>query len=72
MSWAWLAPKPNTKNPTTGLRGSQVFFHDTKNGQFQLLPVAYFAERILRWPNVNAKLYALGANWLKGGKKIGW
>lgn len=49
VSWAWLAPKPNAKNPTTGLRGSQVFFHDTKNGQIQLLPVAYFAERILRW-----------------------
>lgn len=48
-SWAWLAPKPDAKNPTTGLRGSQVFFHDTKNGEFQLLPVAYFAERILRW-----------------------
>lgn len=48
-SWAWLAPKPNAKNPTTGLHGSQVFFHDTKNGEFQLLPVAYFAERILRW-----------------------
>lgn len=49
VSWVWLAPKPNAKNPTTGLRGSQVFFHDTKNGQIQLLPVAYFAERILRW-----------------------
>lgn len=49
VSWAWLAPKPNAKNPTTGFRGSQVFFHDTKNGQIQLLPVAYFAERILRW-----------------------
>lgn len=48
-SWAWLAPEPAAKNPTTGLRGSQVFFHDTKNGDFQLLPVAYFAERILRW-----------------------
>src|SRR5690606_28350583 len=46
---AWLAPEPAAKNPTTGLRGSQVFFHDTKNGDFQLLPVAYFAERILRW-----------------------
>ena len=49
VSWVWLAPKPDAKNPTTGLRGSQVFFHDTKNGQIQLLPVAYFAERILRW-----------------------
>lgn len=48
-SWAWLAPKPDAKNPTTGMRGSQVFFHDTKNGEFQLLPVAYFAERVLRW-----------------------
>ena len=49
VSWAWLAPSPNSKNPTTRLRGSQVFFHDTKNGQFQLLPITYFAERILRW-----------------------
>ena len=49
VSWAWLAPKPNAKNPTTGFVGSQVFFHDTKNGEFQLLPVVYFAERILRW-----------------------
>lgn len=48
-SWAWLAPKPDAKNPTTGLRGSQVFLHDTKSGEFQLLPVSYFAERILRW-----------------------
>lgn len=48
-SWAWLAPTPEAKNPTTGMRGSQVFFHDTKNGEFQLLPVAYFAERVLRW-----------------------
>ena len=48
-SWAWLAPTPDAKNPTTGLRGSQVFLHDTKSGEFQLLPVAYFAERVLRW-----------------------
>lgn len=48
-SWAWLAPRPESKNPTTGLRGSQVFLHDTKSGEFQLLPVAYFAERVLRW-----------------------
>jgi hypothetical protein len=48
-SWAWLAPKPEAKNPTTGLRGSQVFLHDTKSGEFQLLPVAYFAERVLWW-----------------------
>ena len=49
VSWAWLAPTPKTKNPTTGLRGSQVFFHDTKNGEFQLLPISYFSERIMRW-----------------------
>ena len=48
-SWAWIAPKPDAKNPTTGLRGSQVFLHDTKSGEFQLLPVAYFAEHVLRW-----------------------
>jgi len=49
VSWAWIAPRPEAKNPTTGLRGSQVFLHDTKSGEFQLLPVAYFAERVLRW-----------------------
>lgn len=49
VSWAWIAPNPDAKNPTTGRRGSQVFLHDTKSGEFQLLPVAYFAERVLRW-----------------------
>lgn len=48
-SWVWLAPTPHAKNPVTGLRGSQVFLHDTKAGEAQLLPVAYFAERVLRW-----------------------
>jgi hypothetical protein len=48
-SWVWLAPTADAKNPTTGLRGSQVFLHDTKAGEAQLLPVAYFAERVLRW-----------------------
>lgn len=48
-SWVWMAPTPDAKNPTTGLRGSQVFLHDTKAGEAQLLPVAYFAERVLRW-----------------------
>ena len=48
-SWVWLAPTPTTKNPITGLRGSQVFLHDTKAGEAQLLPVAYFAGRVLRW-----------------------
>ncbi|MDQ7995184.1 MAG: integrase arm-type DNA-binding domain-containing protein [Luteibacter sp.] len=48
-SWVWLAPSPSDKNPTTGLRGSQVFLHDTKAGEAQLMPVAYFAERVLRW-----------------------
>lgn len=48
-SWVWLTPTPTTKNPITGLRGSQVFLHDTKAGEAQLLPVAYFAERVLRW-----------------------
>ena len=54
-SWLWLTPEkdgvPNDQaiNPVTGFRGSQVFFHDTKSGEFLLLPVGYFAERILRW-----------------------
>ena len=49
VSWVWLTPTPTAKNPITGLRGSQVFLHDTKAGEAQLLPVAYFAERVLRW-----------------------
>lgn len=48
-SWVWLAPEPTAKNPTTGKRGSQAFLHDTKTGVVQLIPIAYFAERILRW-----------------------
>lgn len=54
-SWVWLTPdkddEPNGHaiNPVTGFRGSQVFFHDTKSGEFLLLPVSYFAEKILRW-----------------------
>ena len=55
VSWVWLTPEkkgqPDAQaiNPVTGLRGSQVYFHDTKSGEFQLLPIGYFAERILRW-----------------------
>lgn len=50
-SWVWLTPEGNDQaiNPISGFRGSQVFFHDTKNGVFQLLPICYFAERVLRW-----------------------
>lgn len=54
-SWVWLTPEKEgvvndqAINPVTGFRGSQVFFHDTKSGEFQLLPVSYFAEKILRW-----------------------
>ena len=47
-SWVWLAPEPNAKNPTTQAKGSQVFFHDTKNGEVRHIPLGYFAERILR------------------------
>ena len=49
VSWVWLAPTPEDKNPTTGRRGSQAFLHDTKTGVVQYIPIAYFAERILRW-----------------------
>jgi hypothetical protein len=48
-SWVWLTPSADAKNPSTGLRGSQVFLHDTKSGDSLLLPVAYFAERVMLW-----------------------
>lgn len=47
-SWVWLATQPEEKNPTTGKRGSQAFLHDTKTGEVRLIPICYFAERILR------------------------
>ncbi|WP_303749294.1 site-specific integrase [Stenotrophomonas pigmentata] len=47
-SWVWLAQFPDEVNPTTGKRGSQAYFHDTKNGDERFIPIAYFAERILR------------------------
>lgn len=48
VSWVWLASSPDDVNPTTKKKGSQVFFHDTKNNEARFLPLAYFAERILR------------------------
>lgn len=48
-SWVWLAPSKDARNPATGLAGSQVYIHDTKSGDDVLMPVAYFAERVLRW-----------------------
>lgn len=47
VSWVWLAKTRGDINPTTKRPGSQVFFHDTKNGEVRFLPVAYFAERVL-------------------------
>lgn len=47
VSWVWLAKTHSDINPTTKRPGSQVFFHDTKNGEVRFLPVAYFAERVL-------------------------
>ncbi|HFF6201753.1 integrase family protein [Stenotrophomonas sp. GD03819] len=47
VSWVWLAPNAGDINPSTKRPGSQVFFHDTKNGEVRFLPVAYFAEKIL-------------------------
>ncbi|MBJ6983961.1 integrase [Luteimonas sp. MC1750] len=47
-SWVWLAPNPQERNPTTRQTGSQAFLHDTKTGTVQHIPIAYFAERILR------------------------
>lgn len=48
VSWVWLAPGPDARNPTTGMSGSQAFLHDTKTGVVQHIPICYFAERILR------------------------
>lgn len=48
VSWVWLADDPGHINPTTKKPGSQAFFHDMKGKEVRFLPVAYFAERILR------------------------
>jgi len=48
-SWVWIADKPTDRNPATRLAGSQVFLHDTKSGDYLLLPVAYFAQRVVAW-----------------------
>ncbi|WP_448670486.1 integrase [Pseudoxanthomonas mexicana] len=48
VSWVWLADDPSQLNPTTRKPGSQAFFHDMKGKEVRFLPVAYFAERILR------------------------
>lgn len=52
ISWVWLAENAKAINPITKKPGSQVYFHDTKNGYSHLIPICYFAERILqqrRW-----------------------
>lgn len=46
-SWVWVTENEKNINPITKKAGSQVFFHDTKNGSSQLLPICYFAKRIL-------------------------
>lgn len=46
-SWVWLGG-PEEVNPITNRKGSQVYFHDTKNGDELFLPVGYFGERIMR------------------------
>ncbi|MHC1481032.1 site-specific integrase [Frateuria aurantia] len=48
VSWVWLTDDEEAVHPTTKKKGSQVFFHDTKNGDVRLLPITYFAKRILR------------------------
>jgi integrase len=48
-SWVWIAPQPNAINPSTQRAGSQVFLHDTKSGDYMLMPIAYFAGQVLRW-----------------------
>lgn len=48
-SWVWIAEDESQVNTQTKCRGSQVFFHDTKNGQHLLLPIAPFAKQLLTW-----------------------
>jgi len=48
VSWVWLADEPSQVNPTTKKAGSQAFFHDMKGKEVRFLPIAYFAEKILR------------------------
>lgn len=46
LSWVWLAG-PDDVHPTTGRKGSQAFFHDTKNGTRRFVPICHFAEQVL-------------------------
>lgn len=48
-SWAWLASRPDALNAVTEVPGSQVFLHDTKSGDYLLLPIGPFAETLVRW-----------------------
>lgn len=48
VSWVWLTNDETEKNPHTKRAGSQVYFHDTKTGEERLIPVSYFAKRILQ------------------------
>lgn len=47
VSWVWLAENEKDHHPFTKKTGSQVYFHDTKNGESHLLPICYIAKRIL-------------------------
>lgn len=46
LSWVWLAG-PDETHPKTGRKGSQAFFHDTKNGTSRFVPICHFAEQVL-------------------------
>lgn len=48
VSWVWLTDDPSQVNPTTKKTGSQAFFHDMKGKEVRFMPIAYFAEKILR------------------------
>lgn len=46
VSWVWLG-EPDEIHPLTRMKGSQVFFHDTKNNQSRFVPICHFAEQVL-------------------------
>lgn len=46
VSWVWLG-EPDEVHPLTRMKGSQVFFHDTKNNRSRFVPIGHFAEQVL-------------------------
>lgn len=58
-SWVWLTDDETRVNPKTKCKGSQVFFHNTKNGQYLHMPVGPFAKTILLWRRADRERFHL-------------